>query len=291
MKNCATNTLDDQEKRLQVKTLNQQMKNLAIYGSGLSPWEADVLVDTIEDVYFTSQEIQIIRPGQMKYQCVASEEGAGKPLLKCKTIPVILTLHDDNDYGDFSSLVDKDISIEIRQRRLMRIADEAKSQGGLLSQEDLAKILMCDVRTIGRDIRELREREIIVPTRGQQKDIGPGVTHKGIAIRKWIEGKEPVEIARHIKHSVKAVEIYLHKFQRVVYLKRKNCSPIEIATIIGISLSSTESFLEIYNEHHKADFIKHRIEEIEVIGKKYHEPKDEKKTDLQKNTNVNWRSL
>jgi ribosome-binding protein aMBF1 (putative translation factor) len=40
--------------------------------------------------------------------------------------------------------------IPLRQRRLMRITDQAREQGGLLSQEDLAEILMCDVRTIRR---------------------------------------------------------------------------------------------------------------------------------------------
>jgi len=54
------------------------------------------------------------------------------------------------------------------------------------------------VRTIRRDIESLRQKEIIVATRGQVRDIGPGVTHRGIAVRLWLEGKEPVEIARHI---------------------------------------------------------------------------------------------
>jgi len=38
---------------------------------------------------------------------------------------------------------------------------------------------MCDSRTIRRDVKNLKEKGIIVPTRGTEKDIGPGVTHRG----------------------------------------------------------------------------------------------------------------
>ena len=62
----------------------------------------------------------------------------------------------------------------------MRISAEAREQGGLLTQEDLAKILMCDVRTIRRDIADLRKTDIVVPTRGTIKDIGPGVSHRAL---------------------------------------------------------------------------------------------------------------
>ena len=64
-----------------------------------------------------------------------------------------------------------------------------------------------DVRTIRRDIKDLRERGIVVPTRGQQKDIGPGVTHREIAIKMFIEHKEPLEIARSIMHSIRLLNV------------------------------------------------------------------------------------
>lgn len=59
----------------------------------------------------------------------------------------------------------------VRRHRIQRMTEEAREQGGLLSQEDLYQLLCCDVRTIRRDIRWLREKcEIVVATRGQQKD-------------------------------------------------------------------------------------------------------------------------
>jgi len=57
-----------------------------------------------------------------------------------------------------------------------------------LTQEDIAaKLLNCSVRTVRRDINALAKRGVIVPTRGQQKDIGPGVSHKVEAVRLFME--------------------------------------------------------------------------------------------------------
>jgi DNA-binding MarR family transcriptional regulator len=187
-----------------------------------------------------------------------------------------LTLFDPKDQGqlDYNK---KRASIALRQRRLMRIADEAREQGGLLCQEDMAEILMCDVRTIRRDIESLRKREIIVATRGQVRDIGPGVTHRGIAVRLWLEGKEPVEIARHINHSIAAVENYIEKFKRVAYLRGKNFDDYQSALTIGISVSAVKTFVELYTQYQNKSFFKQRMDEIELVGSQYYVVQDEKK--------------
>jgi len=277
MKNITINSHKDQERRLQIKNINQRMKNLAIQGIGISPWEADVLVDTIEDVYFSEENLKGLRHGQMKYHCIAAEEGPGKPLKRCQMVNVTLTIHDDDDYGDFSSENNKDRSIELRRRRLARIAEESKEQGGYLTQEDLARLLMCDVRTIRRDIRKLKKQGIILPTRGQQKDIGPGISHRAIAIRLWLEGKEPVGVAQQIKHSIKAVENYLQKFKRVAFLRGKKFNDFQIAMTVGISVSAAKTFSELYNEFKNTTFFRQRLQEIDLVGTQYWNAVDEKK--------------
>ena len=87
-----------QEARLKIKDLDQQMKRLAVVNSGLSPWEAQVLVEEIGKVYFQDPELKQLQTGQMKYACVSVNEGPGKPLSKCQMQTVILTLleHDDD---------------------------------------------------------------------------------------------------------------------------------------------------------------------------------------------------
>lgn len=277
MKNITISSKEDQERRLQIKNINQQMKNQAIQGTGMSAWEAQVLVDIIEDVYFSELKQNEIRPGQIKYHCIAAEEGPGKPLKDCKMISVVLTLFDERDKGDFSTTNNKDRSIELRRRRLVRISEEAKEQGGYLTQEDLSELLMCDIRTIRRDIKDLKGIGILLPTRGQQKDIGPGVTHRAIAIRLWLEGKEPVAVAQQIKHSIEAVENYLTKFKRVAFLRGKNFNDFEIALTVGISVYAAKTFSQIYEEYKNKAFFQQRIDEINIVGVQYYQAQDEKK--------------
>lgn len=287
MKNININSKEDQERRLQIKNINQQMKHLAVQGTGISPWEAQVLVDLIEEIYFSELNQNELKPGQIKYLCIAAEEGPGKPLKDCKTVPVTLTLFDDRDKGDFSSINNKDRSLELRRRRLVRISEEAKEQYGYLTQEDLSELLMCDTRTIRRDIATLKQIGIILPTRGQQKDIGPGVSHRALAIRLWLEGKEPVAVAQQIKHSIEAVENYLMKFKRVAFLRGKQFNEYEIALTVGISVYAVKTFSQIYEDYKDKVFFKQRLEEINIIGGQYYQAQDEKKRMMSSNECTN----
>lgn len=267
---------ESQRLRLKIKTLSQKMKVVAVKGAGLSPWEADVLTNAIEEVYFTDPELRSLSCGQMRYSCVSASEGAGKPLSECEMTTAILTLIDDEDRKDLPS-DGKLASVHTRHRKISRISEEAREQGGLLTQEDLSSLLNVDVRTIRRDIRDLRNKGIIIATRGQQKDIGPGVSHRGIAVRLWLEGKEPVEIARAINHNIASVESYLEKFKRVAYLRRKNFDDFQIAMTVGISVASAKTFVEIYRESSGSSFFKSRLDEIELVGEQHYLAEDEKK--------------
>lgn len=290
MLNVATNTAEEQAHRLRIKTLNQQMQTLAVQGAGLAPWAAQVLVEMIEEVYFTDPLLRHAAEGQLKYACVSAQEGAGKPLAQCRLVTVVLSLFDAQDDRDLAGHAPKDRSIEIRRRRLVRIADEAREQGGLLSQEDVAQLLMSDVRTIRRDVAALKRAGIVVATRGQQKDIGPGVSHRGQAVRHWLEGKEPVEVARQIKHSLAAVERYLETFKRVAYLRAKGFAPYEIALTVGISLASTHTFMELYGQFHSKPFFRQRLAEIDLAGAQFYQAEGEKKDSASSNAGESvWR--
>jgi DNA-binding CsgD family transcriptional regulator len=265
-----------QELRLKIKTLGQQMKRIAVEGTGLSPWEAEVLIESIDEVYFSDPELKGLNAGQLKYSCVSADEGAGKPLSACRMTTVMLTLIDAEDRHELPPS-GKLASVHRRQRKIMRLTDEAREQGGLLTQEDLAAILDTDVRTVRRDIRDLDQAGVTVATRGQQKDIGPGVSHRGAAIRLWLEGKEPVEIARQIKHSIKAVENYLEKFKRVAYLRRRNFDDYQIALTVGMSVSAVKTYVQIYTDSASRTFLKSRMEEMELVGQQNYFAQDEKK--------------
>jgi len=270
------NFRESQEYRLKIKSLGQQMKPAAIEGCGLSEWEGEVLVKSIEEVYFSENNIDYLRCGEMKYCCVRVGEPAGKPLKDCSMVTVKLTLISDEDREDLP-VGGKCASVYRRRRKLMRITEEAREQGGVLTQEDLAELLNTDVRTVRRDISDLKEEGIVVATRGQVQDIGPGVTHRGVAVRLWLEGKEPVEIARNLKHSLKAIENYLEKFKRVVYLRRKNFDDYQIALTIGISVNSVRNYVAMLKEYSHKGFLRLRMDEIKLIGQLNYLSQDEKK--------------
>ena len=278
----ASSNRESQDRRLKIKTLGQRMKRVAVEGAGLSPWEAQVLVEAIDEVYFSDPDLKDLSVGQMKYSCVSATEGAGKPLSKCAMSTVLLTMIDPEDRKELP--VDgKQASVHRRHRKIARLTEEAREQGGLLTQEDLAALLDTDVRTIRRDIHALRETGIVVATRGQQKDIGPGVSHRGLAIRHWLEGKEPVEVARAINHSIGAVENYLEKFKRVAYLRRKNFDDYQVALTVGMSVAAVRTFVEIYKASKDRPFFRSRLEEIELIGEQHYLAADEKKDSASSN--------
>jgi hypothetical protein len=264
----------DQARRLGMKTQDQRLRRLAVDGAGISPWEADVLVDVVREVYFAEPADQPLRSGQMRCECVSADEGAGKPLSACQLRTVVLTVWDAED----EQVQATQGQAGLRRHRLLRVTEQAREQGGLLSQEDAARLLMTDVRTIRRDVVWLREKtEVVVATRGRQKDIGPGVSHRGQAIRHWLNGHEPVEVARRIHHSLQATERYIQHFTRVVFLRRKGFTALQIALTVGLSTASVDTYLGIYETLQGQRGCVKRFQELEAIGEAYYAAVDEKK--------------
>jgi len=265
----------DQTRRSEQKSQDQRLRQLAVEGAGISPWEAEILVDVVKEVYLSEPGVAPLRSGQMKFECVALGEGAGKPIPECRMKTVVLTLIDP---AEDHELALRDGAHALRHHRILRLSEEAREQGGVLSQEDLALLLACDVRTIRRDIRFQREQcGILVATRGQIEDIGPGVTHKVVAIKHWLDGLEPLDVAKRIHHSLHAVERYIHTFCRCVFLVRQGFHPFHIALTVGISTAGARTYLDIYETQKGRPEYARRFEEIDLIGKTHFEVEDQKK--------------
>lgn len=279
---CNENTLGDQAERLRHKTQDQQLVNRIIDGTGASAWEAGVFVDVAKEVYFTEAKDRPLRSGEMRYECIAAGEPAGKPIQECRMQTVVLTIQHNED---LEVRVKKGIT-GLRRMLLLRLTEETREQGGLLSQEDLSRLLFTDVRTIRRDVAWYRKTlDIIIPTRGTVQDIGPGVTHRGVALRHWLSGAEPVEVARKIHHSLTATERYIQHFSRVVYLYQKHFKPLQIAMTVGLSSAGVNTYLEIYHSYKGRKEYNSRFDEIALIGESHHEAEDLKKGVLSLNQN------
>ena len=281
------NAQAEQARRLRIKTQEQRLAKLAVEGAGLSPWEADELVEVVKEVFFTEPQDTPLRSGQMFYECAQASEGAGKPLRECRLARVVLTLHDPEDIG----IHGKEGADGLRRHCILRLTEEAREQDGLLTQEDLARLLHCDVRTIRRDVAAFREKGIVVATRGQQKDIGPGVSHRGVAIRHWIEGHDTPEVARKINHSLTATERYIQAFARVVFLESKQFDVFATALTMGVSVAGVNTYRTVLDEHRNRPEFKRRLKELEIIGGKFFEARDFEKGGPSRGANAKneWR--
>ena len=210
-------------------------------------------------IYFQGGLNRPWKDGQVRYQCVDIKAGPGRKLSECALVPTALTVID----------VEKDRevlrefgAVALRRSKLMRIAEEAREQGGVLTQEDLGVLLACDERTIRRDIKMLRAKDIHVPTRGYVQDIGPTLSHKGLAVRHWLQGKEPVAVARAINHSLAAVERYLEDFKRVSLLVIKGLDEIAIARAANMSPALVKSYQAMYQEAKTTPAYAYRFTEL-----------------------------
>jgi hypothetical protein len=248
--------------RLTLKTQHQALIRQAMEGAGMTRWEAQVLPRVVDDIYFQGGTNRPWKDGQVRYQCVNITAGAGRKLSECPLVPTALSVIDvEHD----REVLRRDGAVALRRSKMMRIAEEAREQGGVLTQEDLGVLLSCDERTIRRDIRELRKKGIQVPTRGFVQDIGPTLSHKAQAIRHWLEGKEPVAVARAINHSLTAVERYLEDFKRVAFLTMKGLDEGATARAANLSAALVKTYHAMYHEAKDTPLYKYRFRELESL--------------------------
>ncbi|HEX7126780.1 MAG TPA: DUF1670 domain-containing protein [Thermodesulfobacteriota bacterium] len=185
--------------------------------------------------------------GRLKISGVLASEPAGKSLKDCEHGECFVTY----DAGSEDQEVRRRFGVTgLRRMKLLRIATEAHEQGIDLTQEDLAyRILNCGLKTIKRDIAYFRKQGLFLPTRGQQKDIGPVLTHQVEAVRMAIEGKPTWEIARRILHPPRAIERYLATFARVVALADGGAERRAAAASLGLSERLFSDFLALRDRY------------------------------------------
>lgn len=183
-----------------------------------------------------------IHEGQIVFHAASASEPPGKRISEIKTVPIHLTFHDRTDIRVLS----EEGTSALRKHKVIRMANEALDQGGLLTQEDLSVLLCSSRRTIRRDIKELKVQGIEVPTRGTLQDIGPGVTHKSKVVKMWLEGYEYTDIERKTGHSGFSVQRYLSGFSKVVRFYSRGYSLPEIRELADMSERLIQEYLDLY---------------------------------------------
>jgi hypothetical protein len=181
--------------------------------------------------YFADFGQVALRPGELCYLAVASEEPPGKPIVACRKVQVALELATPED----REVLRTGGLTAMRQQRLARLARQAQVQGGLLTVEDLAFLTCSSPATVKRDLAECRANDIAVPTRGQIRDIGPGVSHKAQVVQLYLWGLQFSEIERRTRHSEDSIRRYLADFRQIAALYVRGASIPEIRAATGRS--------------------------------------------------------
>jgi Protein of unknown function (DUF1670) len=242
--------------RLRKKTQEHEFVDRLEREFEFSPRESRGVLDVVTEMFFDNREIGA---GQVDYTCVSAEEGPGKSMDELAKVRVKLT-------RDLVSDADCEARLGSSARRkvqILRMTEEAYDQGGLLTQEDLGRILGVSARTVRRDVEELMREKLRLYLRGLQKDIGKGISHKVWIVSLYLQWKTYSEIERATGHTVGSIKTYLNDFCRVMMARERG---IRSARQIGYYLGRTErlvmEYLVLLKEAEKVAEQRSRLESL-----------------------------
>jgi len=250
----------EKQERLKFKTVDAQFAQSVQKGLNCSPFEAEAIVKIARETYCPENiSLSSLRPGQMVVTVISELEGASKKIKEAAMVSVVVTV----DSPDDILIREKEGVDGLRRRRIFRICQEALDQGGLMTVEDLAhRILNVGERTIIRDLKKLRQQEIIVPLRSTIRDIGRTITHKEEIIKLWLSGKQYGYISRSLHHSCNSIKRYVDTFKRTIALSNEGHTSANIAFLIGSSSTLVKTYLALW-ENQKKEAVSSRIKEVE----------------------------
>ncbi len=248
-----------QGERLKEKTVERQFLYEMEKDFELAPATSRAVLESAKQVLLPVVGNGAVGEGQMRVTAVSVDEPAGKPLSTMKKVGVVVTV--DGGMEDLEVLERFD-AVVLRRLRVVRMSEEAMDQGGLLTQEDLSRLLQTDVRTIRRDVAALRGRGEWVPTRGMVKQVGRGQSHKAKIVEMYLRGMTYTEIVRRARHTASAIKRYVESFGRVVVLWEKGVQTAqEIGYVLGVSERLAGEYLEL-RERYDQPAYRDRLEEI-----------------------------
>jgi len=215
-----------------------------ITGDKIRQMFAEDLVTLVKEEY---RELDSLEVGQVLWMGVHKDDlpSYGKNARNTQLVPVALSLISRQD---IEMMMEGYSNREIREKRIVRMFNEAYKQGALLSNVDVSVLIGVSPTTVSKHAREFMEREgVVIPTRGTVHDLGMATTHKKVIIRLFMDGHLTPAIARITNHSEEAVDRYIRAFEKVNLLKDRDVDYIHKAT--GMSRWLVESYLAIIKEY------------------------------------------
>jgi DNA-binding CsgD family transcriptional regulator len=254
--------------RLNFKTLDAQFLQEIQHGLNCSFFEAEAVLQVVKEVYFpyVDQESPTPPPGKISLMAVSADEPAGKPVADCQKQTVCLTLHRG---GEDDRLLHEKGPSAFRQARISDLCQEALSQGGLLTCEDLAyRIFFVSPRTITRDLNRLRKADpgMTIPLRSTVHDIGPVLTHRTEIVRLALEGKTTSQICVILHHTPPAVTNYLSTFVRCVQLAHRGMQAGQIAFLLRRGKALIQTYLDLLAQCQADKNMAYHLQELLRLG-------------------------
>jgi hypothetical protein len=273
------NRKKEELQRLEWKTLNAQFRTIVEQGLNCSPFEAEAVLQVVQEVYFPflDQASAKAPPGKITLVAVCADEPAGKPVAECEKRTVCLTVHRG---AEDDRLLQTEGAKRFRQARIPDLCQEALSQGAVLTREDLAyRIFFVATRTISRDLAVLRRADPTrpVPLRSTVQDIGPVLTHRVETIRLALQGKTTTQICQTLRHSPQAVANYLSTFTRCAQLADKGMQVGQIAFLLNRGESLIQRYLELLKECKRDANTTYHLEALLRLGRGEREKKERNK--------------
>lgn len=215
-------------------------------GFELSPRASELVFSTAKNIL-----VEHRRAERGKQWIVGVEVGqsAGKSIRDAKKREVLVTLDGGIEDVDYERQHGRRA---LRGVRLLRIIEEGIDQGVVFSEEDLGRVVGVSVRTVKRDVHELRQAGCEVQTRGYYEGIGRAISHKARIVELYLQGKTYAEIENRMRHTMQSIKRYVEMFGRVVYaIRRKKLSASERSYVLGISEPLLEEYEKLYRQARK----------------------------------------
>ena len=254
--------------RLDSKTLDAKFLHEIKHGLNCSPFEAEAVLDVVKEVYFPYLDEHSTKapPGKVGLVVVDADEPAGKPVSECQKQNVCLTVHRG---AEDDQLLEEQGPVGFRQTRIPPLCQEALSQGGLLTREDLAyRIFFVSPRTITRDLNALRTAQpgLLIPLRGFVHDLGPVLTHRTQIVRLALEGKTTSQICSILRHSPQAVANYVSTFTRCAQLVERGMQVGQIAFLLRRGKRLVQQYLDLLAECEADKNMGYHLKELMRLG-------------------------
>jgi hypothetical protein len=229
--------------RLAIKTPEASFLHVLQGEFGFSPRVSQDVLQVAQEMLLGNVPGKTVRPGQTRLVVASMRAPFGPPLSETDKVEITLTV--DAGIEDRRVKTREGLS-GMRQGQVLRLTAEALEQGGVLTQEDLARVLGVHRRTIARTVHALKGQGHLVQTRGAIQGVGRCQSHKVRIIELWLDREGYEKIARWVHHSPRSIQRYVSTFLRMVVLQRKGTAVSEIAFLTRSSKRLVREYLRVY---------------------------------------------